>query len=155
MTTNSLFAHNGRPSQYIFGIQSLPLLFSGGYTLLWPEGAANLPNSPLQGVSAGTIQAMRYAKFHRCYSLYVHMFIRYSLSSLSLGAFYAIASYQNNIPMMAVSVAGRFLATFVFHRAGGGWQDVAPFEACMGLLTAVGIYWNWRLGHSTRVVKSD
>lgn len=79
----------------------------------------------------------------------------YSLSSLSLGTCYAIASYQNNIPIMAVSIAGRFLATFVFHRAGGGWSNVAPFEACMGLLTAVGIYWNWRLDHSASVAKNQ
>lgn len=57
--------------------------------------------------------------------------------------------------MMAVSIAGRFLATFVFHRAGGGWPDVAPFEAFMGLLTGVGIYWNWRLDHSMRVAKNE
>lgn len=57
--------------------------------------------------------------------------------------------------MMAVSVAGRFLATFVFHRAGGGWPSVAPFEACMGLLTAVGVYWNWRVDQSKKVAKSE
>jgi hypothetical protein len=56
MASNSFFsAHKVRPSQYIFGIQSLPLLFSGVYTLLWPVGAANLAKSPLQGVGAGTI----------------------------------------------------------------------------------------------------
>jgi hypothetical protein len=41
---------------------------------------------------------------------------------------------------MAVSIAGRFLATFVFHRAGGGWPDVAPFEACMSERSMLGFY---------------
>lgn len=45
---------------YIFGIQSIPLLASGIYTLLFPAAAATLPNSPMQGLSNGTIQALRY-----------------------------------------------------------------------------------------------
>lgn len=50
-----------RPSQYIFGIQAIPLLASGVYTLLWPGAVTNMPDSPLEGVSSGAIQAMRYA----------------------------------------------------------------------------------------------
>ena len=68
----------------------------------------------------------------------------YSLTSLSLGSFYAIASYQNNIPMMIAAVPGRLLAMVVFHRSGGGWKSVAPFEGVMGLLTALGLWWDWR-----------
>ncbi|CAI7675811.1 unnamed protein product [Penicillium pancosmium] len=117
------------PSQYIFGIQAIPLVASGVYTLFWPSAAAALSNSPLKDINDGTIQAI-------------------SLTSLSLGSFYTIASYQNNIPMMIASVPGRLLAAFVFYRAGGGWRDVAPFEGVMGLLTAVGIYWNWAADRS-------
>lgn len=65
------------------------------------------------------------------------------MTSLSLGTFYAIAAYQNNTPMMIAAVPGRLLATFVFHNSGGGWAKVAPFEAVMGLFTAVGLYWDW------------
>jgi hypothetical protein len=68
----------------------------------------------------------------------------FSLTSLSLGSFYAIASYQNNIPMMIAAVPGRLLAMVVFHRSGGGWKNVAPFEGVMGVLTAVGLWWDWR-----------
>ena len=45
---------------YVFGIQTVPLLASGIYTLLYPAAAASLPDSPLQGLSNGTIQALRY-----------------------------------------------------------------------------------------------
>ncbi|KAJ5983958.1 hypothetical protein N7481_006057 [Penicillium waksmanii] len=47
------------PSQYIFGIQAIPLVASGVYTLFWPSAAAALPNSPLKDISNGTIQAIR------------------------------------------------------------------------------------------------
>ncbi|GAD98968.1 predicted protein [Paecilomyces variotii No. 5] len=124
------------PSQYIFGIQTAPLLLSGVWTLLWPAGAAALPDSPLAGLSNGTIQAL-------------------SLTSLSLGSFYAIASYQNNIPMMIASIPGRLLATFVFYRSGGGWANVAPFEGLMGVITAVGVYWDWRRNQSLKDMKEE
>lgn len=55
-----------RPSQYIFGLQAIPLLASGVYTLLWPSAVANMPDSPLEGVSGGAIQAMRYAIGNIC-----------------------------------------------------------------------------------------
>ncbi|KAJ5379804.1 uncharacterized protein N7496_002232 [Penicillium cataractarum] len=110
---------------YVFGIQTVPLLASGIYTLLFPAAAAALPDSPLQGLSNGTIQAL-------------------SLTSLSLGSFYAIASYQNNIPMMLAAIPGRLLAMVVFHRSGGGWKNVAPFEGLMGMFTALGLWWDWR-----------
>ncbi|KAJ5231989.1 hypothetical protein N7468_004945 [Penicillium chermesinum] len=113
-----------RPSQYTFGIQALPLLVSGVYTLVCPGVAAKFPNSPMQGLGNGTIQAL-------------------SLTSISLGTFYGLAAYQNNIPMMLTAIPGRLLAMFVFHRAGGGWKDVAPFEGAMALLTAIGLYWSW------------
>ncbi|KAJ5641560.1 hypothetical protein N7490_005560 [Penicillium lividum] len=47
-----------RLTQYIFGIQAVLLLASGVYTLIWPDAAANMPNSHFLGVSSETIQAM-------------------------------------------------------------------------------------------------
>lgn len=84
----------------------------------------------------------------------LHLRIDSSLTSLSLGSFYAIASYQNNIPMMLVAVPGRLLAMVVFHRSGGGWKNVAPFEGLMGLLTALGLWWDWR-NDATRAEKEE
>ncbi|KAJ5792170.1 uncharacterized protein N7503_008148 [Penicillium pulvis] len=120
-----------RPSQYIFGIQAIPLLASGVYTLLWPGAVANMPDSPLEGVSSGAIQAM-------------------SLTSMALGTCQTIAAYQNNIPIMIAAVPGRLLAAFVFHRSGGGWRKLAPFEGCMGLLVAIGVYWTWYTDRGSR-----
>ncbi|KAH8704997.1 hypothetical protein BGW36DRAFT_421576 [Talaromyces proteolyticus] len=117
--------------QYVFGIQAVPLLASGIYALLCPLDAASLPNSPLQGVGLGTIQAM-------------------SLTTISLGTCQAVASYQNNIPMMIATIPGRFLAAFVFWRSGGTWQSAAPFEAFMGLLTAGSIWWYYRTSRPAR-----
>ncbi|KAJ6021636.1 hypothetical protein N7540_007140 [Penicillium herquei] len=59
MSLNSRIGFSIRPSQYIFGLQAVPLVASGVYTLFWPETAANYANSPLQGLDPGTIQAMR------------------------------------------------------------------------------------------------
>ncbi|KAJ5736589.1 uncharacterized protein N7483_001714 [Penicillium malachiteum] len=59
MSLNSRIGFDIRPSQYIFGLQAVPLVASGIYTLLWPEIAANYTGSPLQGLDPGTIQAMR------------------------------------------------------------------------------------------------
>ncbi|KAJ5679834.1 hypothetical protein N7462_008078 [Penicillium macrosclerotiorum] len=126
MSSGQHGSHRGgsRVAPYVFGIQTLPLVASGVYTLLWPAAAAGLPNSPLQGLSNGTIQAL-------------------SLTSLSLGSFYAIAACQNNTPMMMAAIPGRLLAMVVFYRSGGGWKNVAPFEGLMGLFTAFGLYWDW------------
>ncbi|GKZ93955.1 hypothetical protein AnigIFM59636_007313 [Aspergillus niger] len=111
-------------SQYLFAIQSLPLLGSGLYTLFSPASAAQSPYLPLRGVSIGTIQAM-------------------SLSSLTLGTFYALVAYQNNTQMMVATIPTRFLAAVVFYRTGEeAWKQVAPFEAVMGVVTAVGV-WLW------------
>lgn len=76
------------------------------------------------------------------------------MTSLSLGAFYAIASWQNNVPLMITAVPGRLLAMVVFYRSGGGWRGVAPFEGVMGVLTAVGLWWDWRSA-SARVEKGE
>lgn len=54
--------------------------------------------------------------------------------------------------MMITVVPGRLLAMFVFHRSGGGWRNVAPFEGVMGLLAALGLWWDWRSA-STRTEK--
>lgn len=151
------------PSQYIFGIQAIPLVASGVFTLFWPSAAAALPNSPLKDIGDGTIQAIRYGLPVPGFLLLLFSHrLRLtpwpcSLTSLSLGSFYTIASYQNNIPMMIASVPGRLLAAFVFYRAGGGWRDVAPFEGVMGLLTAVGIYLYWAAdrSESAREVKEE
>ncbi|GKZ50763.1 hypothetical protein AbraIFM66951_004127 [Aspergillus brasiliensis] len=109
-------------TQYLFTLQSLPLLGSGLYTLLFPASAAQSPYMPLRGVSIGTIQAM-------------------SLSSLTLGTFYAIAAYQNNVPLMVATIPTRLLAAVVFYRTGeAAWRKVAPFEAVMGAVTALGVW---------------
>lgn len=50
--------------------------------------------------------------------------------------------------MMIAAVPGRLLAMVVFHRSGGGWKSVAPFEGLMGLFTAFGLWWDWRGGGS-------
>jgi hypothetical protein len=56
--------------------------------------------------------------------------------------------------MMLVAVPGRLLAMVVFHRSGGGWKNVAPFEGLMGLLTALGLWWDWR-NDATRAEKEE
>lgn len=60
MLSLSLSSFKGlNPSQYIFGIQAIPLVASGVYTLFYPSAAAALPNSPLKNIDNGTIQAIR------------------------------------------------------------------------------------------------
>lgn len=68
---------------------------------------------------------------------------RQSLSSLTLGTFYALVAYQNNTQMMVATIPTRFLAAVVFYQTGeDAWKQVAPFEAVMGVVTAVGV-WLW------------
>lgn len=65
-----------------------------------------------------------------------------SVTSLSTGTIYAIASYQRNIPIMVASLPGRLFAGFVFYRNGGAWTRVAIFEVCMGLVNAAALVWD-------------
>lgn len=65
-----------------------------------------------------------------------------SVTSLSTGTIYAIASYQRNIPIMVASLPGRFFAGYIFYRNGGAWTRVAIFEACMGLVNAAALVWD-------------
>lgn len=42
----------------------------------------------------------------------------------------------------------------VFYRSGGGWRHVAPFEGVMGVLIALGLWWDWR-SVSAKVEKGE
>jgi hypothetical protein len=65
----------------------------------------------------------------------------HSLTSLALGTFYSIAAYQRNIPIMAASLPGRFIAALIFYRNGGAWGKVAVWEAFMGVVTGASLVW--------------
>ncbi|PYH98554.1 hypothetical protein BO71DRAFT_344715 [Aspergillus ellipticus CBS 707.79] len=114
-----------RVSQYIFGLQALPLIAAGIYTLIDPSRPPHHPLSPFRGLSHSTVQAM-------------------GLNSLALGTAYAIASYQNNLPFMLASIPGRLIAAAVFGSSDEAlWSRVAPFEALMGCVTAASVWWEW------------
>jgi hypothetical protein len=65
-----------------------------------------------------------------------------SITSLSLGTIFAIATYQRNMPIMLASLPGRFVAAVIFYRNGGAWRQVAIYEASMGLITGAALLWD-------------
>ncbi|RFU29336.1 hypothetical protein B7463_g7010, partial [Scytalidium lignicola] len=110
-------------SKVIFGAQGIFLLGNAFYSLVNPSAIASMPGGALQGAPIDTIKVI-------------------GLSSFTLGVFYVAASYQGNIAMMVTSIPGRIIANYVLYREGGPWRNVAIFEACMGLVTAVGVGWD-------------
>ncbi|KAJ5539166.1 hypothetical protein N7513_007498 [Penicillium frequentans] len=91
-----------------------------------------MPDSPLEGVSSGVIQAM-------------------SLTSMALGTCQTIAAYQNNLPIMIAAVPGRLLAAFVFHRSGGGWPPGPPYDE---VPSTTSVPWAYGLPQPTRTPRN-
>lgn len=68
-----------------------------------------------------------------------------SITSLSTGTFFAIATYQRNLPVMLASLPGRLFAAVIFHRNGGGWSQVAIFETAMAAVMGAALLWDYYL----------
>ncbi|KAH8667938.1 hypothetical protein BGZ60DRAFT_408274 [Tricladium varicosporioides] len=67
------------------------------------------------------------------------------LGSITIGAFYCVTAYRNDVPVMWMTVLGRVIAIPIFLKHGGPWANVAAFEGVCGGLTAAALVWErWR-----------
>ncbi|KAF5861100.1 hypothetical protein ETB97_000611 [Aspergillus alliaceus] len=123
MSPNSIGLRMGGASRAVFAAQGVFLLGNALYTILYPSSAANLPGSSLSGTPNGTVQCI-------------------GLTSLALGTYYLISTYQRDSVIMASSVPSRLVAAFVMYRAGGGWVQVAAFEISMAMAAGVALFWD-------------
>ncbi|CAG7974019.1 unnamed protein product [Penicillium salamii] len=111
-------------SSIVFGAQACFVLGNAVYTISYPAAAASLPGSPMSGIPEHMVQAM-------------------GITSLSTGTFFAIATYQRNLPVMLASLPGRLFAAVIFHRNGGGWSQVAVFETAMAAVMGAALLWDY------------
>lgn len=66
-----------------------------------------------------------------------------SLTSLALGTYYLISTYQKDTAIMVSSVPSRLVAALVMYRNGGAWIPVAAFETSMAVLAGSALFWDW------------
>jgi hypothetical protein len=64
------------------------------------------------------------------------------LTSLALGTYYLISTYQRNTVIMASSVPSRLVAATVMYRAGGNWVQPAAFEVLMAIAASAALLWD-------------
>ncbi|KAJ5166393.1 uncharacterized protein N7482_005174 [Penicillium canariense] len=113
----------GGVSSAVFAAQGVFLLGNAFYTILYPSSAANFPGSSLSGTPDGAVQCI-------------------GLTSLALGTYYLISTYQRDALIMASSVPSRLVAAFVMYRAGGAWVQVAAFEVSMAIVAGAALVWD-------------
>lgn len=70
-----------------------------------------------------------------------------SLTSLALGTYYLISTYQKDTAIMVSSVPSRLVAAWVMYRNGGDWRPVAAFETSMAILASSALAWDWYIKH--------
>ncbi|KAJ5679473.1 hypothetical protein N7462_007717 [Penicillium macrosclerotiorum] len=124
MPLQNIGLHMGGVSSAVFAAQGAFLLGNAAYTILYPSSAANFPGSSLKGTPNGAVQCI-------------------GLTSLALGTYYLISTYQRDTLIMASSVPSRLVAAFVMYRAGGNWVQVAAFETSMAIVASAALAWDW------------
>ncbi|KAJ5650189.1 uncharacterized protein N7484_003912 [Penicillium longicatenatum] len=123
MSLHNIGLRMGGVSSAVFAAQGVFLLGNAFYTILYPSSAANFPGSSLSGTPNGTVQCI-------------------GLTSLALGTYYLISTYQRNTVIMASSVPSRLVAAFVMYRAGGNWVQPAIFEVSMAIAASAALVWD-------------
>ncbi|KAH6662039.1 hypothetical protein B0J14DRAFT_663020 [Halenospora varia] len=108
------------------------IILQGIFGLL--NGAASLLVPSVAAKSAATLGVDSIPAIHSI-----------GLGSITIGAFYCVAAYRNDVPAIWMTVFGRIIAIPVFLRHGGSWANVAVFEGVCGGLTAAALGWEmWR-----------
>jgi hypothetical protein len=65
-----------------------------------------------------------------------------SITSLALGTYYLISSYQRDTAIMVSSVPSRLVAAWIMYRNGGNWTQVAAFETSMAVVASAALIWD-------------
>ncbi|KAL4885999.1 hypothetical protein BJY04DRAFT_98128 [Aspergillus karnatakaensis] len=114
----------GAASTTVFAAQGIFLLGNAFYSILYPSSVAKFEGSSLAGTPEGAVQCI-------------------GLTSLALGTYYLISSYQRDTAIMVSSVPSRLVAAWVMFRNGGSWVPVAGFETAMAVAASLALVWDW------------
>ncbi|KAL2827477.1 hypothetical protein BJY01DRAFT_229077 [Aspergillus pseudoustus] len=114
----------GGVSSTVFAAQGLFLLGNAFYSITYPTAVAQFKGSSLTGTPEGAVQCI-------------------GLTSLALGTYYLISSYQRDTAIMVSSVPSRLVAAWVMYRNGGNWIPPAVFEAAMAAVAGAALVWDW------------
>ncbi|RAH77846.1 hypothetical protein BO86DRAFT_392253 [Aspergillus japonicus CBS 114.51] len=123
-----MFFHNlglrmGGVSSAVFAAQGVFLLGNAFYSILFPSSVAHFEGSSLTGTPEGAVQCI-------------------GLTSLALGTYYLISTYQRDTLIMVSSIPSRLVAAWVMYRNGGNWRPVAAFETSMAVLAGAALFWD-------------
>ncbi|KAL3475382.1 hypothetical protein BJX99DRAFT_229811 [Aspergillus californicus] len=120
---NTLGLRMGGVSSVAFAAQGVFLLGNAFYSITFPSSVAKFEGSSLSGVPEDAIQCI-------------------GLTSLALGSYYLISSYQRDTAIMVSSVPSRLVAAWIMYRNGGNWKPVAAFETSMAIVASAALIWD-------------
>ncbi|KAJ5913615.1 hypothetical protein N7504_002498 [Penicillium tannophilum] len=123
MVLHNIGLRMGGASSAVFAAQGVFLLGNAFYSIMYPSSVANFPGSSLSGTPDGAVQCI-------------------GLTSLALGTYYLISTYQRDTLIMASSVPSRLVAAFVMYRAGEHWAQTAAFEVIMAIAASAALIWD-------------
>ncbi|RAK98144.1 uncharacterized protein BO80DRAFT_467254 [Aspergillus ibericus CBS 121593] len=123
MSFTNLGLRMGGVSSAVFAAQGVFLLGNAFYSILYPSSVANFKGSSLEGTPKGAVQCI-------------------GLTSLALGTYYLISTYQRDTAIMVSSVPSRLVAAWVMYRNGGNWTRVAAFETSMAIAASAALIWD-------------
>ncbi|KAJ5107201.1 hypothetical protein N7456_003876 [Penicillium angulare] len=123
MSFQNIGLRMGGVSSAVFAGQGVFLLGNAFYSIMYPSSVATFEGSSLQGTPEGAIQCI-------------------GLTSLALGTYYLISSYQKDTLIMASSIPSRLVAAWIMYRNGGNWVPVAGFETSMAILASAALIWD-------------
>ncbi|OJJ98909.1 hypothetical protein ASPACDRAFT_121700 [Aspergillus aculeatus ATCC 16872] len=123
MSFHNLGLRMGGVSSTVFAAQGVFLLGNAFYSILFPSSVAHFEGSSLTGTPEGAVQCI-------------------GLTSLALGTYYLISTYQRDTLIMVSSIPSRLVAAWVMYRNGGNWRPVAAFETSMAVLAGAALLWD-------------
>ncbi|RAH46290.1 uncharacterized protein BO95DRAFT_442362 [Aspergillus brunneoviolaceus CBS 621.78] len=123
MSFHNLGLRMGSVSSTVFAAQGVFLLGNAFYSILFPSSVAHFEGSSLTGTPEGAVQCI-------------------GLTSLALGTYYLISTYQRDTLIMVSSIPSRLVAAWVMYRNGGNWRPVAAFETSMAVLAGAALLWD-------------
>ncbi|KAL2798878.1 hypothetical protein BJX66DRAFT_294335 [Aspergillus keveii] len=124
MSFHNLGLRMGGVSSVVFASQGVFLLGNAYYSLMFPSSVANFEGSSLSGTPEASVQCIGF-------------------TSLALGSYYLISTYQKDTLIMVSSVPSRLVAAWVMYRNGGNWNPPAAFELAMAVLASAALLWDW------------
>ncbi|PWY67649.1 hypothetical protein BO94DRAFT_579510 [Aspergillus sclerotioniger CBS 115572] len=123
MSLQNIGLRMGGVSSAVFAAQGVFLLGNAFYSIMYPSSVANFEGSSLNGTPKGAVQCI-------------------GLTSLALGTYYLISTYQRDTAIMVSSVPSRLVAAWIMYRNGGNWTRVAAFETSMAIVTTAALVWD-------------